>query len=107
MVGETTDRNVLLAFILLFLGAKPALREAKVFSSVLIPSPFHTQAGRWNWAVFRLRLPQGNLRASRRFIRHELLAGLPAGAWCWPLARAAMPTLPGARLPLPTLRAPA
>jgi len=74
-----------------------------VFSPILIPSLFRIQISWWNWAMSRLRLLRGNPRASQRFSRRELLAGLPAGAWGWPLARAAMPTVPRARLPMPTL----
>lgn len=99
-------------FILVFFfgggwGAKPAFEEAGVFSPILIPSSFRTQIGWWNWATLRLRLPQGNLRVFRCFGSREPLAGLPTGARGWPPARAAMPTLPRARLPLSALLTPA
>lgn len=92
-----------LTFILLFLGVNHAFREAGPFLSVLIAFLFCTQMSWWNWATLRLRLPRGNPRVSQSFSSQELLAGLPAGAQGWPLARAAMPTLLRARLALPVL----
>lgn len=94
---------MLLAFILLFLGAKPAFGEAGVFSPILIPSSFHTQISLVELGHTQAEAAAGKPKSVLVLQWLRAAPGLPAGAWGWPPAMAAMPTLPGARPPLPVL----